>query len=453
MHVPGHKSGAVWHAGDSHDQEAGSAGALVDRLAGILPYDLTELPGLDDLHAPSGAIAEAETLAAACFGARETAFLVGGSTVGNLAAVLALVAPGDLVLVDRNAHKSIWHALQLAEARVVLLDTVVVDGVPFGPDPAQVIATMSAHPETKAVFLTRPTYYGTAIALKEIITHAQNLNIPVCVDEAHGAHYGLHAALPPSALALGADLVVQSTHKMLPALTMSAMLHMQGDRIPAARVRQLLRMLQSSSPSYPLLAGLDLARRYAATQAERDIAESLTLLNQTAEALGWALGADAFKWVITDPTGSRTGYELYETLQAAGFYPELADMRHVVLYHGLKVDAAILNKLVAVLSQMDVTLVAPRPESASPRTVAAAQVVTAFSRSQLAQPTRIVPVHEAVGERVAEMVIPYPPGVALLIPGERITAEVIATLAQLREAGAHVQGVADRTLRTIQIYD
>jgi arginine decarboxylase len=458
MHVPGHKSGQIGFASARvrHREYSELFGCLTpfEPFENILPYDLTELPGLDDLHAPHGAIAEAQQLAATLYGADETHFLVGGSTVGNLAFILGTCAPGDLLIVDRNVHKSVFHGLLLADAKAVFVQTEIIDGIPQGPSIAHFLQAIAQFPEAKGILLTRPTYYGTVPEIKEIIAAAQKKNMVVCVDEAHGAHLGLHPALPQSALQLGADVVIQSTHKMLPAMTMAAMLHLKGDRAAKRRINHQLRMLQSSSPSYPLLASLDLARHYAATQAPADIAQSLLKINAFLHNNNQPVSDDPFKWVWRDPNGTLSGYELYNNLIEHGIYAEMADEQKVVLYFGLSVTdegIAQLQQALDDILQSAGGVLEKQTSARTPSTESPFEVIS-FSRMMLDRPTETVQLEHAVGKPIAEIVIPYPPGVAMMVPGERITTQHIEKLKTLQASNAHVQGVADASLTTLRIF-
>ncbi len=269
FHVPGHKSAK------------GAAGAGSDTLSGVMSIDFTEIAGLDDLHHPQGAIMEAQQLAAQCFGADATFFLVGGSTVGNMAMILSVCEPGELLLVQRNVHKSVIHGLMLAGARAVFLpprrDTQTVQLV--GVEPEAVSKALDLYPEAKGILVSNPNYYGLGMELKQLAELAHRHDKPLLVDEAHGAHYGFHPLLPASAISCGADVVVQSTHKMLSAMTMGAMLHVKGNRVEQGLLRQRLVMLQSSSPSYPIMASLDLSRMQMHTAGRESIQRGLEAVN------------------------------------------------------------------------------------------------------------------------------------------------------------------------------
>lgn len=259
FHVPGHKHGELSH--------------LPQAFKDVMRYDVTELSGLDDLHYPEEMILEAEHLLADTYGAMKSFFLVGGSTVGNLAMIYATCQKGDTIIVQRNAHKSIFHAIELVGAKPIFVSpiwderTLTATHVTF----LDLKEAVENYSEAKAVVLTYPTYYGvTSNEIQQQITYCHEKGIPVLVDEAHGAHFQACSLFQPSALSLGADVVVQSAHKTLPAMTMASFMHVRSELIGADKIHHYLRMLQSSSPSYVLLASLDDARYYVQTYMESD---------------------------------------------------------------------------------------------------------------------------------------------------------------------------------------
>ncbi|QCT00742.1 Orn/Lys/Arg decarboxylase major region [Paenibacillus algicola] len=378
FHVPGHKNGKAY---------MGVTGA--DLLMDVLSVDVTEITGTDDLHQPDGVILEAQRLAADCFGAEESFFLVGGSTVGNLAMILTVCAqPGDLILVQRNVHKSVLNGLMLAGAQAVFLDPEVDagSGLAIAPSLAAGSAALSAYPKAKGVLLTMPNYYGMGTDLTAWSELCHAAGIPLLVDEAHGAHYGQHPDLPRHALSCGADVVVQSTHKMLAAMTMGAMLHVQGPRLDRALLRQRLAMVQSSSPSYPVMGSLDLARRLIHAQGPSAFTAGLAAVNtfkrglaqlprlgllqppqpRTPAAASAAGGQDPppqagpaaythqdpFKAVIYDRTGALSGFALQRALEERGCVPEMSDEHHVVLLFTLGSTEEDAKHLLQALQHM-----------------------------------------------------------------------------------------------------
>ncbi|HZG87531.1 aminotransferase class I/II-fold pyridoxal phosphate-dependent enzyme [Paenibacillus sp.] len=461
FHVPGHKAGAAFAAETS----------AVAWLEAIGAYDATELPGLDDLHAPVGAIAEAQRLAADCFGADRTYFLVGGSTAGNLAAIQAAVGPGELIVMQRDAHKSAIHALMLrgAGASFVPPDIDESTGLARGPSAAGVARALDEHPEAKAVFVTSPNYYGYAVDIAAIAEAAHARGKPLIVDEAHGAHFGMHPAFPNSALRQGADVVIQSTHKMLQALTMGAMLHVRGDRLPAERIEALLRMLQSSSPSYPILASLDWARRELHVRGAEAFEGALRAIEELHEALrpqhrrfASLRTDDPMKPLLSDRAGALSGYALLDRLAELGIYTEMATERHVVLACSAATRAEDMSALLAALDEIDLRNPAKKKENATfssnrytwgPISSSIPVFFDAGGKNSPSAAADVVEVRleDAVGMASAEMVVPYPPGIPLLYPGETITREAAETLLRLREQGAAVQGPKDHTLRMLRV--
>ncbi len=451
-------------------------------LGAVGTFDATELPGLDDLHSPTGAIREAQELAAECFGADRTYFLVGGSTVGNLAMIGAVCKPGDIVLMQRNAHKSAVHALMLAGGGAVFLPPHrdAASGLYTGPSAERIDEQLRNFPEAKAVFVTNPNYYGMSIDLRSIAETAHKHGKPLLVDEAHGAHFGLHPKLPASALQCGADVVVQSTHKMLPAMTMGAMLHVQGGRVDARVLEQRLRMLQSSSPSYPILASLDWARSSVHGNrregAFRSGLEAVHAFRNALKSSSFRFGflewepassysrLDPFKVAVYDKEERLSGFRLQAMLAEHGCDAEMADERHVLLVFGLASSLQDAVRLKSALEQIELRYCAEkqekRPKTANNRPLwpnASGQPVF-FDMDGVRKPPNITrepveaEVEHSAGALSAEMVVPYPPGIPLLYPGEPITPEAVTALIRYRSEGASVQGIRDETLTRILVW-
>src|SRR5690625_2615133 len=270
FHVPGHKHGLVFPK------------ETLTFFKSMLPIDLTELMGLDDLHAPRGILKDAETLAQQYFNTIQTYFIVGGSTVGNLAMILATCSPGEKIIVQRNSHKSIMNGLELAQAEPVSIAPSYDEEVSRYTHPSVKALEQAIlnHPDAKAVILTYPDYFGRTYPLKQVIQRAHHHQMAVLIDEAHGVHFSLGNPFPPSSLELGADVVVHSAHKMAPAMTMASLLHINSKRVSEERLSHYLQMLQSSSPSYPLLASLDIARYFLANFSMNEIEETIKSVEQ-----------------------------------------------------------------------------------------------------------------------------------------------------------------------------
>jgi arginine/lysine/ornithine decarboxylase len=456
LHVPGHKSGQGLEASARPYYEA------------VLQLDVTEISGLDDLHHPEEAILEAQRLAADCFGAEETYFLVNGSTVGNLAMILSVCRRGELLLVQRDVHKSVIHGLMLAGARAVFLNPEVdpETGLTLGLQAEAVEQALGKYPEAKGLLVTRPSYYGTAMPLEPIVRLLHDLEKPLLVDEAHGAHFGFHPALPQSALSYGADAVVQSTHKLLTSMTMGAMLHVQGDLIERKEIKLYLTMLQSSSPSYPLMASLDLSRMQMHTKGEELLEQGIAVVKQfklrmrdlsrfkllTLDEANTIISQDPFKVILKDREGRMSGFELKDALEARGCFVELADPQAVLLVFSLASTQEDVSRLIAALEEIGRDQDGLERDPINSNTNAMPALSYSAVRG-LSDPvsfdehvyrqkgTALLPLEETVGQLSAEMIVPYPPGIPVLCPGERISEEVVRYLNRLVALGARIHGM------------
>ncbi|MCS7463234.1 aminotransferase class I/II-fold pyridoxal phosphate-dependent enzyme [Paenibacillus doosanensis] len=453
LHVPGHKSGQ------------GLEAAARPFFEHIMKLDLTEISGLDDLHHPEEAIWQAQQLAAECFGAEETFFLINGSTVGNLAMILSVCRRGDLLLVQRDAHKSVIHGLMLAGARAVFLNPEVdpATGLTLGVRIEDVKAALQRYPEAQGLLITRPSYYGIAAPLEGIVQLLHEYGKPLLVDEAHGAHFGFHPALPKSALSCGADVAVQSTHKLLTSMTMGAMLHVQGDRVDRKELKRYLTMLQSSSPSYPLMASLDLSRRQMHTQGMELLEQGIRIVDRFMEQMrkldqfillspphDRGLGQDPFKIAVKHSAGVLSGFELKDELEKRGCYVELADPQAVLLVFSLASTEEDSVRLVQAFQEIAEGCEPHRLSDGESIALASYTAMTglsqpvSFDESVYRQKaTAQIPLADTVGLSSAEMVVPYPPGIPVLCPGEKISSEVVRYLDQLIGMGARIHGLIE----------
>lgn len=352
FHTPGHKQGL------SMEPEFR---ALVGHAA--LRMDLTELDELDDLHHPEGVIDEAQSLAAEAFGAEATYFLVNGATAGIHAMIGAVCNPGDTLIVPADAHPAVAGGMTLAGARPVFLPAHLdLDG-DLAPaiTPEAVAAALHAHPSAKAVLVTSPTPFGFCCDLAAIAALCHAHGKPLLVDESHGAHLHFHPALPPSAMASGADMAVQATHDTLAALAQAAMLHVRGERVSRPRVRNVLQLIQSSSPNYLLMASLDTARRQMALNGRALLEGAIALAQDARHGLGplpglQVLGPEGH--VALDPTRltvcvtglGLTGFQVQAQLRASHIQPEAATPHHVRLSISIGTTPRDIERLVAAFA-------------------------------------------------------------------------------------------------------
>jgi arginine decarboxylase len=442
-------------------------------LIGTKPFqaDLPDLPGFN-LYEPDGVVASAQSLAAQAFGAEQTWFLINGSTVGIVAAILATCGPGDKIILPRNIHTSAIAGLILSGAHPIFIHP------DYDPNwdlahcitPQAVANALERYPETKAVLMVSPTYHGACGDVAAIATLAHHHNIPLLVDEAHGAHFAFHSDLPTSALELGADLVVQSTHKLLSALTQASMLHLQGSRIEPARISKTLQMLQSSSPSNLLLASLDAARQQMVAGGKHLLSQTLTLAHharaqiqqlpglsvlQPEQAITEGFRSLDLTRITVDVSGldldGHTADEIFT--QRFGVIAELPTLRHLTFIVSIGNTQADISKLISAFEQLvkmnTVTYsVQPLTHEINLPTI---EVPERSPREAFFAPQESVPIHQSVGRMSAETICPYPPGIPLILPGERITKEAIAQLQHIQFAGGLMTGCEDSSLQQLKV--
>lgn len=436
LHVPGHGGGP-------------GLPADMKMFASMARFDLTELPELDDLHAPGGAIAEAQRLAADVWRADSTYFLVNGSTAGVLAMVLACCAPGDTILAARNAHGSFYHALLLSGAVPRYLPVTHVCGVPLNVTVDAVRAAFAQNPNARALFLTSPGYHGACADIAEIAAIVHRHGALLLLDEAHGAHLGFSRKLPASQGHL-ADVRVQSWHKTLGALTPGAVLHQQGSLLDQGRLRAALQWVQTSSPSYPLLLSLDAVRRQMAldgvritdrmaeTAAElrRVISTHLPVLSEQ-DLTPYGLCLDKTRISMLTGKAGICGLSAAEMLTRQGIDTELSQPAAVLAVVGPgyqeQYTGRIERALAALLKSAPACAV-PLPDVPEPDVVLPPREGY-YRASQLLTP------REAYGCIAADTVVSYPPGQPLLVPGERVTKNVVAYIEAACHAGVRFRGL------------
>lgn len=380
--------------------------------------------------------------------------------------VFATCEENKEVIVQRNCHKSIIHALQLVGATPVFLspeldpDVRVASYVPYDA----VKEAIECYPQATAVILTNPNYYGMSVDLTEIVNIAHRYHIPVLVDEAHGAHFVLGNPFPKTAVACGADVVVQSAHKTLPAMTMGSYLHVNSSLIDKQRLRYFLQVFQSSSPSYPIMASLDLARSYIAGLAKEDLDRIQVqvrlfkeLLNEIegitgVESKDPLIKTDLLK--ITIQTRSViSGYELQRRLEREGIFTELADPFNVLFVYPL----AVLKNIEQVVTKVKRAFSGLRHDERLIHSFEPFSFVTVSSsisyRTLTRLPKKVVSLEEAEGLISAETIIPYPPGIPLLCIGEVIRHEHIERIVELKRHGSHFQGGNYLAFHRIEVFE
>jgi arginine decarboxylase len=457
FYAPGHKRGQ------------GVSQSLQDLMGKqVFQADLPELPELDNLFAPTGAIAEAHDLAAQTFGATKTWFLINGSTSGIMAAILATCGMGEKIILPRNIHQSAIAGLILAGAIPIFINPEYdpIEGLTYNVTPEAVKQALEQHPDAKAVMMLHPTYQGICSDLKTIADLVHSYQIPLLVDEAHGAHFAFHGSLPPSALSLGADLTVQSTHKTLSAMTQASMLHLQGDRVCCQRINKALQLVQSTSPSYLLLASLDAARQQMATAGQELMSQAIALATEARnkivaipylsvlnpEVRPGCKYLDPTRLTINISQLGITGFAADEILhEQLGVTCELPLLQHLTFIISLGNTSEDIQRLIEACLALSLSPTSYSPSPIIPHPLSPlASLAKVSPREAYFMSTETVPIEQAGDRLCGELICPYPPGIPLLMPGELITMEAVEYLKQIVAAGGTITGCNDPTIKTIQ---
>ncbi len=459
FHIPGHKKGT------GMDPEFRNF--IGDNALSI---DLINIAPLDDLHQPSGAIHEAQRLAAEAFGAEHTFFSVQGTSSAIQTMIMAVCSPGDKIIVPRNVHKSVMSAIIFAGARPVFLSPAMDEqlGIAHGVTTRSVRKALEIHPDAKAVFVINPTYFGISANLKEIVELAHSFNVPVLVDEAHGVHIQFHDELPLSAMQAGADMAATSVHKLGGSLTQSSILNVRGNRISPKRVQAFLSMLTTTSTSYLLLASLDTARRNLSLNGRAMASRAITLARDARDALNripdvYCFGEDIIGTEATydfDPTKLTihvrklgiTGYEAERRLREQfNIEVEMSDMYNILCI----VTPGDTEETTGTLVNAIRALSEEKPGKEEIRNVMvknpAIPTLALPPRDAFYAHTESVPLAEADGRIIAEFIMVYPPGIPILLPGEVISQDNIDYITEHVEIGLPVQGPEDKTIKNVKV--
>ena len=445
FHMPGHKRNS-------------------DVTQANLPYgiDITEIEGFDNLHHAEEIIREAEVRAASMYHAEETHYLINGSTAGILSAVMGCTKKGGKILMARNCHKSVYHAVFLNELRPVYIypefdETMELN---MAVSPEKIERLLEEHKEVQAVVLTSPTYDGVLSDIERISEIVHQKKIPLIVDEAHGAHFGFHPYFPKNANTKGADVVIHSLHKTLPALTQTALIHLNGTRIDRRKIRNYLHIFQTSSPSYVLMASMDECLRMVAEQGdvlfetyvknlESKRGELKKLkhirLMETEEFDRSKLVLSVKDTILKKENRVFTGKMLYERLLLEyHLQMEMAAGSYVIAMTSIGDTKEGMDRLLSALFEIDEELEKNSEEEKRYYLPRQEQVLTSFEVEGMRRMENVKSLSwkESAGFISMEYAYLYPPGIPLIVPGERITKETAAMLVDYQNKGVSVEGIS-----------
>lgn len=491
FHTPGHKQGLGAHP-------------LLKRLiteAG-LRQEVSLMEELDDLHEPAGCIKEAQKLAAELWGARESLFVINGTTGAIQAMLVGTLSPGDKVLVPRNAHRSIMGGIILAGAVPIYIQPEIDTrlGIAMGLSVATVKQAIKEHPEAKALVAVYPTYYGFCCDLQRIGELVHEANMLLLVDEAHGAHLRFGKDLPKQAIELGADVAAQSTHKLLGSMTQTSMLHIGSKRVEAERIRQAASLLQSTSPNQLLLASLDIARLQMAQEGPQRVNRAVELAQWLRKKINeipglycpgkeiWAgqeagqlmagsedlsdVGAVALDWakVTVNLAGLDISGQEAELLLRHQWKVqcELSDPENLLFIISMADTQREADRLLQVLQELAVKHLATKTANKDDSGIAEehgckkadnlchmAEMPVAVQRMNPREaffaPIRTVALEKAIGCICGETIAFYPPGIPVLCPGEEITEALVEYIRFYQAKGMRLSGAVDSTLGTIRV--
>ena len=448
--IPGHKQ---------------KAHRLDEGLGTVVDSDTPLYGGLDEIKLTEGTLKKAEALAASLWGAQYARFSTGGSTHANQAIILALGKPGDKIAVTRTAHRSVLSALVLTGLEPIWLTPEIdgATGVPMGIPVSELERVLDQKPI--ALLLTEPGYLGTISDLSALITKAHENSIPVIIDAAWGAHFGFNQNIPQHVLQLGADALITSVHKALPGYSASALLLAQGNLLNLDRIEQSFETTHTTSPAGAPLASIDACRALLQTRGEELTGQLLNNVKTFKSAVQSNFDQPIFLNPEQFPTGrfdpvkivlranvlGLSGVDVEKQLQKSNIRVEMADRDTIVFLATLADNAddfkVLENALVPILKSLQ----APARETQTSLSWSVVPKVGMSIRDAYFADTEFVSAQEAIGRISADLIAPYPPGVAVVAPGEVLTAQIVNGLAATQQAGVRIAYASDSTLATYRV--
>lgn len=441
---------------------------------GVSPfsYDITEIDGFDNLHNPQGILKIAMEEAADFYGTDKTYYLVNGSTCGLLSAICGVTSRGDKILVARNCHKAVYNAIYLNELTPVYINPEYIEmyGINGGISPEVVQYELSENPDIKAVIITSPTYEGVVSDVQRIAEIVHKRGIPLIVDEAHGAHFGLHTGFPQSAVKSGADIVIQSVHKTLPSLTQTALLHIRSSIVNVSEVERFLHIYQSSSPSYVLMSSIDecinklksdglflfepYVKRLEVMLTHEKQLTHLKIVGREIVGKNAVYDLDPSKIVISVRGTSYTGSRLYkEMLEKYHLQLEMASGDYAIaMTSPMDTEDGLLRLFMAMVEiDRDMRIYGDDTKNEVVNYMIPKPIVMENIYKATHSDTEEMLIENAVGKISNEFVYLYPPGSPILAPGELITNDIVKLINDYKTSGLSVEGLRDSSAEYIRV--
>ena len=430
----------------------------------LMRLDTNSLPVLDNVGNPTGVIKEAQDLLADAYGADEAFFVTNGSTSVIHTMLMAVLNPGDKILMPKNIHKSALNGLILCGATPVYMrpETCVKEGLTKNVTIAEVQRCLDEHSDAKAVFVLNPTYFGHVSDLEKIGKLCHERGVLLLADEAHGSHFPFHDELPKSAMECGVDISCISIHKGGGSLTQSSALLLRTKRVDPLHIKRVKNILQSTSVSYLLMGSLDGARYNLVQNGKVQLSQAISLSNEARSELNKIASVravvekrfyDSTKLVINVSGLSLTGFEVYEKLwQEYAVQLELCETNHVLAIISLGDSTDDIRRLVESIADLAARFPGSGKEAhllVGPSFAPVAQLMS--PRDAYFAEKELIPFAQAVGRVAGESIMAYPPGIPIISQGEEISGEVVRNLKELIELGAFIVDNADPKLEQVLV--
>lgn len=430
----------------------------------VNPYtiDITEIDGFDDLHCPEGIIREAMEKAAYLYGAEETFFSVNGSTGGLIASITACMRNHKKIVIARNCHKSVYNAILLNNLKPIYIYPERIKGwnISSQISPHDVEELLITNSDIGLVVVTSPTYEGVVSDIEKIAEVVHGFNIPLLVDEAHGAHFGFNNSFPKSSIQLGADIVVQSLHKTLPCFTQTAIVHVKSKYVNKEQVKKYLNIYQTTSPSYLFLAGIGqcmylleknkeaLFKSYVdKLQTFYEKCKQLKCIELLREEIE---KKDLGKLVISVKNSTMTGKWLYDILRDTyHLQMEMAADHYVIAMTSIADTSEGFNRLWNAFKEIDSLLEYVKRKKLHINYEYPTMIFTPCETER--KEAEQVYISNSVGRITKEYIYLYPPGIPILVPGEQITDEILKQINYYKENNLRIKGLTDEKAEQIRV--